>query len=33
LNPDVENLLKVVFVNGQVVKRQSLAEIRERLWG
>ena len=33
LNPDVENLLKVVFVNGQIVKRQSLAEIRERLWG
>ena len=33
LNPDVENLLKVVFINGQVVKRQSLAEIRERLWG
>lgn len=33
LNPDVENLLKVVFVNGKVVKRQSLAEIRERLWG
>jgi nicotinamide phosphoribosyltransferase len=33
LNPDVENLLKVVFVNGQVVRRQSLAEIRERLWG
>ena len=33
LNPDVDNLLKVVFVNGQVVNRQSLAEIRERLWG
>lgn len=31
-NPFVENLLEIVFLNGEIVKEQSLAEIRNRLY-
>ena len=31
-DPDNDNLLELVFVNGEMIKEQSLAEIRERLY-